>query len=155
MIFFFNNTNQHRSLLHPDSEYPPAPTLIPTTLSKPVDLGGVTYRVVEKRLDWTGALHLCESLNGSLASVKTPFEQAHLTLLINSLHRPAWISLYNYGVSSSVFGAAQVSLWGETADLLGGSFLLRVAALLGWEKTRWLIPTGKMTSPKRWAGAAT
>ncbi|XP_075894955.1 C-type mannose receptor 2 [Nelusetta ayraudi] len=80
-----------------DSEYPPAPPLIPATLSKPVDLGGVTYRVVEKRLDWTGALHLCESLNGSLASVRTPFEQAHLTLLINSLHRPAWISLYNYG----------------------------------------------------------
>lgn len=60
----------------------------------------MTYRVVEKQLDWTGALHLCESLNGTLATVKTPFEQAYLTLLINSLRRPAWISLYNYGVSS-------------------------------------------------------
>lgn len=100
------------SWLHPDSEYPPAPTLIPATLSKPVELGGVTYRVVEKRLDWTGALHLCESLNGSLASVRSPFEQAHLTLLINSLHRPAWISLYNYGVSSSIFAASQASWWG-------------------------------------------
>lgn len=100
------------SWLYPDSEYPPAPTLIPTTLSKPVELGGVTYRVVEKRLDWTGALHLCESLNGSLASVRSPFEQAHLTLLINSLHRPAWISLYNYGVSSSIFAASQASWWG-------------------------------------------
>lgn len=93
---------QHdHDVIQPDSEYPPAPPLTPTSLSKPVELGGVTYRVVEKRLDWTGALHLCESLNGSLASVRTPFEQAHLTLLINSLHRPAWISLYNYGVSSS------------------------------------------------------
>lgn len=92
------------SWLHPDSEYPPAPPLIP-------DLGGVTYRVVEKQLDWTGALHLCESLNGSLASVRTPFEQAHLTLLINSLHRPAWISLYNNGVSSSIFAASQASWW--------------------------------------------
>lgn len=65
----------------------------------------MTYRVVEKRLDWTGALHLCESLNGTLASVKNPHEQAYLTLLINSLHRPAWIALYNYGVSSLIFTA--------------------------------------------------
>lgn len=99
-------------IIYPDSEYPPAPPLIPASLSKPLDLGGVTYRVVEKRLDWTGALHLCESLNGSLASVRTPFEQAHLTLLINSLHRPAWISLYNYGVSSTVVAAAQTSRCG-------------------------------------------
>lgn len=100
-------------VIYPDSEYSPAPPLIPASLSKPVDLGGVTYRVVEKRLDWTGALHLCESLNGSLASVRTPFEQAHLTLLINSLHRPAWISLYNYGVSSTFLAATQTSRWGS------------------------------------------
>lgn len=107
LIFIYSITSTNISWwLYPDSEYPPAPTLIPATLSKPVELGGVTYRVVEKPLDWTGALHLCESLNGSLASVRTPFEQAHLTLLINSLHRPAWISLYNYGVSSSIFAAS-------------------------------------------------
>lgn len=70
-----------------------------------MELGQMTYRVVEKRLDWTGALHLCESLNGTLASVKNPLEQAYLTLLINSLHRPAWIALYNYGVSSLIFTA--------------------------------------------------
>lgn len=64
-----------------------------------MELGGVTYRIVEKRLDWTGALHVCESLNGTLATVKSPFEQAYLTLLINSMRWPAWISLYNYGVS--------------------------------------------------------
>lgn len=63
----------------------------------------MTYRVVEKRLDWIGALHLCESLNGTLASVKNPYEQAHLTLLINSLRRPAWIALHNYGVSPLTF----------------------------------------------------
>lgn len=111
-IFIFLIATPHHDIIQPDSEYPPAPPLIPATLSKPVDLGGVTYRVVEKRLDWTGAVHLCESLNGSLASVRTPFEQAHLTLLINSLHRPAWISLYNYGVSSSFFAATQPSRWG-------------------------------------------
>lgn len=59
----------------------------------------MTYRVVEKRLDWIGALHLCESLNGTLAMLKDPYQQAYLTLLINRLHRPAWIGLYNYGVS--------------------------------------------------------
>uniref|UniRef100_A0A3Q1GYY0 Mannose receptor, C type 2 n=1 Tax=Anabas testudineus TaxID=64144 RepID=A0A3Q1GYY0_ANATE len=80
-----------------DQSLPPAPSLIPSSLSKPVELGGVTYRVVEKRLDWTGALHLCESLNGTLATVKDPYQQAYLTLLSNSLRRPAWIALYNYG----------------------------------------------------------
>lgn len=82
-----------------DSGLPPAPALIPVSLSKPVELGGVTYRVVEKRLDWTGALHICESLNGTLATVKDPYQQGYLTLLINSLRRPAWIGLYGYGVS--------------------------------------------------------
>ncbi|MEQ2181877.1 hypothetical protein GOODEAATRI_016134 [Goodea atripinnis] len=82
----------------PDRGLPPAPILIPASLSKPVELGGVTYRVVQKRLDWTGALYLCESLNGTLAVVKDPYQQAYLMLLINSLRQPAWISLYNYGV---------------------------------------------------------
>lgn len=68
-------------------------------MSKPLELGGVTYRVVQKGLDWTGALHLCESLNGTLATVRDPYQQAYLTLLINSLRRPAWIALYNYGVN--------------------------------------------------------
>ncbi|XP_036003691.1 C-type mannose receptor 2 isoform X1 [Fundulus heteroclitus] len=81
----------------PDRGLPPAPTLIPASLSKPVELGGVTYRVVQKRLDWTGALYLCESLNGTLAAVRDPYQQAYLTLLINSLRQPAWISLFNHG----------------------------------------------------------
>uniref|UniRef100_A0A8C7HF52 Mannose receptor C-type 2 n=1 Tax=Oncorhynchus kisutch TaxID=8019 RepID=A0A8C7HF52_ONCKI len=50
-----------------------------------------------KRLDWMGALHVCESLNGTLASVRDPYQQAYLTLLMNNLHLPAWIGLYNYG----------------------------------------------------------
>lgn len=64
-----------------------------------MELGGVKYRVVKKSLDWTGSLHICESLNGTLATVKDPFQQAYLTLLMNSLRQPAWIGLYNYGVS--------------------------------------------------------
>lgn len=110
-IIFLTKSTPCHGAIYPDTQYPPAPPLIPTSLSTPVDLGGVTYRVVEKRLDWTGALHLCESLNGSLASVRNPFDQADLTLLINSLHRPAWISLYNYGVSSTLFAATQTSWW--------------------------------------------
>lgn len=101
-----------------DSGLPAAPALIPASLSKPVELGGVTYRVVEKRLDWTGALHLCESLNGTLATVKDPYQQAYLTLLVNSLRRPAWIGIYNYGVSLitySMSSATVVSRLKETA----------------------------------------
>ncbi|KAK2893561.1 C-type mannose receptor 2 [Channa argus] len=93
-----------------DKSLPPAPALIPASLSKPVELGGVTYRVVEKRLDWTGALHLCESLNGTLATVKDPYQQSYLTMLINSLRRPAWIALYNYGERSFTWlGEEEVS----------------------------------------------
>lgn len=92
-----------------DSGIPPAPALIPTSLSKPVELGGVTYRVVEKRLDWTGALHLCESLNGTLAMVRDPYQQAYLTLLINSLRRPAWIGIYNYGVSLLIYSISHIN----------------------------------------------
>uniref|UniRef100_A0A1A8PCB3 Mannose receptor, C type 2 n=1 Tax=Nothobranchius rachovii TaxID=451742 RepID=A0A1A8PCB3_9TELE len=80
-----------------DQSLPPVPAYIPPSLSKAVELGGVTYRVVKKPLDWTGALYICESLNGSLTVVKDPFQQADLTLLINTLRQPAWIALYNYG----------------------------------------------------------
>uniref|UniRef100_A0A6Q2XGH6 Mannose receptor, C type 2 n=1 Tax=Esox lucius TaxID=8010 RepID=A0A6Q2XGH6_ESOLU len=86
---------QKKQGIHPT--LPPRPALLPPTLTGPVDLGGVTYRVVKKRLDWTGALHVCESLNGTLASVRDPYQQAYLTLLMNSLRLPAWIALYNYG----------------------------------------------------------
>ncbi|KAJ3601174.1 hypothetical protein NHX12_032147, partial [Muraenolepis orangiensis] len=80
-----------------DSALPQAPALIPASLSGPVELGRSTYRVVQKRLDWKGALHVCESLNGTLAAVRDPYQQAYLTLLMNSLRHPAWIALYNYG----------------------------------------------------------
>ncbi|KAF7657747.1 hypothetical protein LDENG_00022320 [Lucifuga dentata] len=91
-----------------DPGLPPAPALIPASLSKPMELGGVT--VVQKRLDWTGALHMCESLNGTLATVKDPYQQAYLTLLIHSLHHPAWIALYNYGGRSFTWlGEEEVS----------------------------------------------
>uniref|UniRef100_A0A8C6UVQ6 Mannose receptor, C type 2 n=1 Tax=Neogobius melanostomus TaxID=47308 RepID=A0A8C6UVQ6_9GOBI len=86
--------------------------------------GGLSYRVVEKKLDWTGALHLCESLNGTLASIKDPYEQAYLTLLINSLRRPAWIGLYNYGGRSFTWlgeGEGSYSNWkdGEPSQSAG------------------------------------
>ncbi|KAK0132742.1 C-type mannose receptor 2 [Merluccius polli] len=80
-----------------DPALPQAPPLIPTSLSGPMVLGRSTYRVVQKRLDWTGALHLCESLNGTLATVGDAYQQAYLTLMMNSLRHPAWIGLYNYG----------------------------------------------------------
>uniref|UniRef100_A0A4W5PZF5 Mannose receptor C-type 2 n=1 Tax=Hucho hucho TaxID=62062 RepID=A0A4W5PZF5_9TELE len=80
-----------------DPALPPGAALLPSSLSGALDLGGVSYRIVKKRLDWMGALHVCESLNGTLASVRDPYQQAYLTLLMNSLHLPAWIGLYNYG----------------------------------------------------------
>uniref|UniRef100_A0A3Q3EI28 Mannose receptor, C-type 2 n=1 Tax=Labrus bergylta TaxID=56723 RepID=A0A3Q3EI28_9LABR len=49
-----------------DSALPPAPPFIPASLSKPVELGGVTYRVVEKRL--TGRALSCGGLPGSISN---------------------------------------------------------------------------------------
>ncbi|XP_068509437.1 C-type mannose receptor 2 isoform X1 [Syngnathus scovelli] len=107
-----------------DPGMPAAPTLIPATLSKRLDLGGITYQVVQKRLDWTGALHLCNALNGTLAAPKNPVQQAYLTLLINSLRQPAWIALYNYeGRSFTWLGEEDLSYsnWvdGEPKQLPG------------------------------------
>ncbi|XP_077591129.1 C-type mannose receptor 2 [Stigmatopora nigra] len=80
-----------------DPALPAAPTLIPASPSERLELGGVTYQVLQKRLDWNGALHLCNSLNGTLAAPNDPVQQAYLTLLADALRRPAWIALYNYG----------------------------------------------------------
>lgn len=99
-----------------DPDLPAAPVLIPASLLKPVELGGLSYRVVEKKLDWTGALHLCESLNGTLATVKDPYQQAFLTLLMNSLRRPAWIGLYNYGGRSFTWLGEEEGLYSNWKD---------------------------------------
>lgn len=155
-------------LLHvPDSGLSPAPALIPASLSKPVELGGVTYRVVEKRLDWTGALHLCESLNGTLATVKNPYQQAYLTLLINSLRQPAWIGLYNYGVSLLTYSISYYNINRVThvqqcfpcrgklqwlATLIknnNNNNVFRDEASPGWVKKKFGIQTGEMGSPIR------
>ncbi|KAJ8414330.1 hypothetical protein AAFF_G00052000 [Aldrovandia affinis] len=62
-----------------------------------LQFGGVSYRVLKKRLDWMGALHVCESLNTTLATVQNPFQQAYLTLLLSAQRNPAWIGLYYDG----------------------------------------------------------
>ncbi|CAL1587956.1 unnamed protein product [Knipowitschia caucasica] len=98
-----------------DPSLPPAPPLIPSLLN-PVELGGLSYRVVEKKLDWTGALHLCESLNGTLAAINNPYEQAYLSLLINHLRRPAWIGLYNYGGRSFTWHGEGEGLYSNWKD---------------------------------------
>ena len=48
---------------------------------------------------------MCESLNGTLASVRDPYQQAYLTLLMSSLRQSAWIALYNNGVREASFRA--------------------------------------------------
>ncbi|KAJ8245954.1 hypothetical protein GJAV_G00262100 [Gymnothorax javanicus] len=62
-----------------------------------LQFGGVSYRVLKKRLDWIGAQHVCRSLNATLASVQNPFQQAYLTLLQSSLKSHTWIGLYSDG----------------------------------------------------------
>lgn len=123
-----------------------------------MELGGVTYRVVEKRLDWTGALHLCESLNGTLATVKDPYQQAYLTLLSNSLRRPAWIALYNYGVNlfticycNSLLESHKLNrvFQAEGKTILNCNFYIfvfRDGVSPGWVKKACYIQTGKMGS---------
>ncbi|XP_076853301.1 C-type mannose receptor 2 [Brachyhypopomus gauderio] len=70
---------------------------LPPVLAGPLEFLGVRYRVLQKRLDWESALQVCESLNGSLAAVRHPQQHAYLTLLLNTLRKPAWIALHNDG----------------------------------------------------------
>ncbi|KAK1799309.1 hypothetical protein P4O66_007550, partial [Electrophorus voltai] len=70
---------------------------LPPALEGPLEFQGVQYRVIQKRLNWEAALQVCESVNGSLAVVRQPQQHAYLTLLINSLRKPAWIALHNDG----------------------------------------------------------
>ncbi|KAL4659299.1 C-type mannose receptor 2-like [Arapaima gigas] len=73
------------------------PDTLPPSLSGPLQFAGVSYHVLNKRLDWTGALHVCDSLGASLAQVQDPFQAAYLTLVLNALRGPAWIGLHNSG----------------------------------------------------------
>ncbi|XP_064170944.1 C-type mannose receptor 2-like [Anguilla rostrata] len=83
-----------------DQALPPSVDAFPPSASGPLEFGGVTYRVLSRPLDWTGAVHVCDSLNATLASVQDPFQQAYLTLLLSTLRWPAWIGLYGNGARS-------------------------------------------------------
>ncbi|XP_066497650.1 C-type mannose receptor 2 [Hoplias malabaricus] len=76
---------------------PPGVDLLPPAIDRLLEFQGVQYRLLQKRLDWEGALQLCESVNGSLATVRDPRQQAYLTLLLSTLRRPAWIALHSDG----------------------------------------------------------
>ncbi|KAL0198085.1 hypothetical protein M9458_006625, partial [Cirrhinus mrigala] len=76
---------------------PPAVDPLPPLLGTPLEFGGVQYRILQKSLDWHGALGLCESVNGSLAAVRDPRQHAYLILLLSTLRKPAWIGLHNDG----------------------------------------------------------
>ncbi|KAJ8284375.1 hypothetical protein COCON_G00032250 [Conger conger] len=65
-----------------------------------LQFGGVQYRLLKKRLDWAGALHVCRSLGATLATVQNPFQQAYLTLLLSTQRTHAWIGLFSDGVRS-------------------------------------------------------
>ncbi|XP_036408999.1 C-type mannose receptor 2-like [Megalops cyprinoides] len=80
-----------------DPAIPPGSDPLPPSLSEPLQFSNVSYRVLRRRLDWTGALHVCDSLNASLAWVQDPFQQAYLTLLLGTLQLPAWIGLHSNG----------------------------------------------------------
>ncbi|XP_017310429.1 C-type mannose receptor 2 isoform X1 [Ictalurus punctatus] len=80
-----------------DPAIPPGVDLLPPVAEGQLEFKGKQYRVLQSRLDWEGALHVCESVNGSLASVQDPQQQAYLTLLLNVLRKPAWIALHSDG----------------------------------------------------------
>ncbi|RXN12787.1 C-type mannose receptor 2-like protein [Labeo rohita] len=83
-----------------DPAFPPAVDPLPPLLGIPLEFGGVQYRLLQRPLDWSGALGLCESVNGTLAAVRDPRQHAYLTLLLSTLRKPAWIGLHNDGARS-------------------------------------------------------
>lgn len=82
-----------------DPGLPPGKDALPPVLSGSLQFNGVQYKVLQKPLDWHAALQVCESFNGTLASVRDPRQHAYLTLLPS----PAWIALHNEGVSDIVY----------------------------------------------------
>ncbi|KAJ8253702.1 hypothetical protein COCON_G00203140 [Conger conger] len=107
-----------------DQALPPSAAAFPPNASGPLEFGGVTYRLLTRPLDWTGAVHICDSLNATLASVQDPFQQAYLTLLLGSLRRQVWVGLYSSGARSySWQGAGPVtysSWWNGKPSLSTG-----------------------------------
>ncbi|XP_058267807.1 C-type mannose receptor 2 [Hemibagrus wyckioides] len=80
-----------------DTAIPPGVDPLPPVPEGQLEFKGKQYRLLQARLDWEGAVHVCESVNGSLASVRDPQQQAYLTLLLNALRKPAWIALHSDG----------------------------------------------------------
>nr|XP_055050355.1 C-type mannose receptor 2 isoform X2 [Misgurnus anguillicaudatus] len=76
-----------------DPGFPPGKDALPPVLNGSLQFNGVQYKVLQKPLDWHAALQVCESFNGTLASVRDPRQHAYLTLLPS----PAWIALHNEG----------------------------------------------------------
>lgn len=99
------------SVFHSDQALPPSLDALPPNASGPLEFRGVTYRLLTRPLDWTGAVHICDSLNATLASVQDPFQQAYLTLLLNTLKWRVWIGLYGNGVRGGVTNVLR--LFGE------------------------------------------
>ncbi|XP_035262568.1 C-type mannose receptor 2-like isoform X2 [Anguilla anguilla] len=92
-----------------DSALPAGQDALPPS-AQDLQFGRVSYRLLKKRLDWTGALHVCRSLNATLATVQDPFQQAYLTLLMSSQRSHAWIGLYSdRGRSYSWLGMDQLA----------------------------------------------
>lgn len=89
-------------MLSLDTAIPPGVDPLPPVPEGQLEFKGKQYRLLQARLDWEGAVHVCESVNGSLASVRDPQQQAYLTLLLNALRKPAWIALHSDGVSGCV-----------------------------------------------------
>ncbi|XP_062841105.1 C-type mannose receptor 2 [Trichomycterus rosablanca] len=80
-----------------DPAIPPGVDLLPPALDRPFEFQGVQYQLLQARQDWEGALHVCESMNGTLATIREPRQHAYLTLLLDALRKPAWIGLRNDG----------------------------------------------------------
>uniref|UniRef100_A0A8C9TTG1 Mannose receptor C-type 2 n=1 Tax=Scleropages formosus TaxID=113540 RepID=A0A8C9TTG1_SCLFO len=134
-----------------DPAVPAGPDTLPPSLLGPLQFAGVSYRVLNKRLDWTGALHVCDSVGATLATVQDPYQAAYLTLVLSALRGPAWIGLYSSGV--------------RKGEREGGSYCcLSLFTWLGEDPINFsdwrdgvpnsLVGCGHMTIPGQWAVAS-
>ncbi|NXA40941.1 MRC2 protein, partial [Eudromia elegans] len=112
-----------------DPSLSPRRTPSPPSPAGPLFYHNSTYRVLQKPLRWHEALLLCESLNGSLASVLDPYSQAFLTQAVSSLRAPLWIGLANVEGGRSYGWLTEESLFyanwqdGEPRQAAGCSYM--------------------------------
>ncbi|KAK7877263.1 hypothetical protein WMY93_032017 [Mugilogobius chulae] len=78
-----------------DTSKPPTHSYRPPSAHEKIEYRDQNYRVASGNMSWYESMHLCSQRHSELASIRDPYHQAFLTVLVNRLAAPHWIGLYS------------------------------------------------------------